>query len=65
MLSKIYPYFVSVKGVNNPILNNKIRIMKRNFLNILKIGTCLMVAVTCATMLITGNVDEEVVDFIS
>lgn len=39
--------------------------MKRNLLNVLKIGTCLMVAVTCVTMLITGNVDEEVVDFIS
>lgn len=38
--------------------------MKRNFLNILKIGTCLMVAVTCATMLITGEVDDEVVDFL-
>ena len=38
--------------------------MKRNLLNVLKIGTCLMVAVTCATMLITGNVDEEVVEFV-
>lgn len=38
--------------------------MKRNFLNVLKIGTCLMVAVTCATMLITGEVDDEVADYI-
>lgn len=35
-----------------------------NFLTILKIGTCLMAAVTCATMLLTGKVDDEITDYI-
>lgn len=34
------------------------------FLNLLKIGTCLMAGVTCLTMILTDNVDEEFVDCI-
>ena len=35
-----------------------------NFLTVLKIGTCLMAAITCLTMVLTDKVDDEITDYI-